>query len=81
LIIFERDADVSRDAYKNQITIVIGAANAGGAATPDARSKLPMDQRFIAVLAQLHVIAGGAHDLASTHADAVAPLIDAHLRG
>lgn len=29
--------------------------------------------------ATLHVIAGGAHDLARTHADEIAPLITAHL--
>ncbi len=30
--------------------------------------------------ARLHVVAGGGHDLASVHAEALAPLVDAHLR-
>jgi pimeloyl-ACP methyl ester carboxylesterase len=48
----------------------------------DPISPVKVGQRLAAVLprAELHVIPGGDHDVASTHASVVAPLIDRHLR-
>lgn len=47
----------------------------------DPISPVAVGQRLASLLpcAELHVIAGGEHDLAATHADTVASLIDAHL--
>lgn len=47
----------------------------------DPISPVAMGERLAALLprARLHVVEGGGHDLASAHADEVAPLIDAHL--
>jgi pimeloyl-ACP methyl ester carboxylesterase len=36
--------------------------------------------RVLAPDARLHVVAGGEHDLAVTHAGELAPLVAAHLR-
>jgi len=49
----------------------------------DPLSPVAVGQRLEALLpnARLQVIAGGDHDLSLLHADAVAPLIDAHLLG
>lgn len=48
----------------------------------DPISPVAVGERLAQMLpcASLHVIAGGAHDLANTRASAVAPLIDQHLR-
>ena len=47
----------------------------------DPISPVAVGQRLASLLARarLHVVAGADHDLAETHADAIAPLIDAHL--
>jgi pimeloyl-ACP methyl ester carboxylesterase len=47
----------------------------------DPISPVAVGMRLAALLptSALHVVAGGAHDLASVHAALVAPLIDAHL--
>lgn len=47
----------------------------------DPISPVSVGRRLASLLprAQLHVIAGGDHDLAEMHAEAVAPLIEAHL--
>lgn len=52
------------------------ARSAHGADRPVA-----VGERLNALLAKsaLNVVRGGAHDLASAHADALAPLVDAHL--
>jgi pimeloyl-ACP methyl ester carboxylesterase len=48
----------------------------------DPISPLAVGERLQALArdARLHVVAGGAHDLAQTHAQALAPLVAAHLR-
>jgi len=48
----------------------------------DPISPLPVGERLCALMpnATLRVIAGGAHDLAQTHAAEIAPLIASHLR-
>lgn len=47
----------------------------------DPISPVAVGRKLAALLPQasLHVVAGGAHDLAAAHADEVAPLVDAHL--
>ena len=47
----------------------------------DPISPVAVGERLLALLphSQLHVVAGGKHDFASTHAADIAPLIDAHL--
>jgi pimeloyl-ACP methyl ester carboxylesterase len=47
----------------------------------DPLSPVAVGQRLNALLANstLHVVRGGEHDLASVHAQALAPLVDAHL--
>lgn len=47
----------------------------------DPISPVKVGERLASVLplAELHVIPGGEHDVAATHASAVAPLIDRHL--
>lgn len=48
----------------------------------DPISPVRVGERLASLLphAQLHIIAGGDHGLAETHAAAIAPLIDTHLR-
>ncbi|TDG10888.1 alpha/beta fold hydrolase [Paraburkholderia guartelaensis] len=47
----------------------------------DPLSPVAVGERLNALLANstLHVVRGGEHDLASVHAEALAPLVDAHL--
>lgn len=49
----------------------------------DPLSPVGVGETLLSLLprARLEIIAGGAHDLAVTHADQVAALIDAHLKG
>lgn len=47
----------------------------------DPISPVRVGERLAALLpcAELHIVAGGDHDIAETHAEAIAPLIDRHL--
>ena len=48
----------------------------------DPISPVRVGERLASLLpnAHLHVVQGGDHDLAETHASVIAPLIDEHLR-
>jgi len=72
-------ADYAQDMTEQLPSIAIPVLLLWGDADPI--SPVAVGQRMAARLrrAELHLISGGNHDLASVHADVVAPLIDAFL--
>jgi len=71
--------------YREDLTDRLGSINAPALllwGDADPISPPPVGERLAALLpcAELHVFAGGTHDLANTLAQTVAPLIDKHLK-
>jgi pimeloyl-ACP methyl ester carboxylesterase len=74
------------ESYAEDLSPRLGAVTAPALllwGDADPISPVPVGQRLQALLprARLHVLPGGEHDLAHRHAAALAPLVDAHLRG